>query len=106
MRMWVGIVCAVITILLWRWCVHADISRWWRLALFLPIRISLLGLMQARAQTCVALARSGTRNLDHGTEAVEDPRMLDMMRAQATRVRRQSLLVAVGITVLAVVLPR
>jgi len=44
----------------------------WRFFLFFPFYLSMLGFLQAKAKTCVALAFQGTRNLDHGSEKVSE----------------------------------
>jgi hypothetical protein len=48
--------------------------------------MGFLGIFQARARTCVALAAHGVRNMDAGTEAVQDTAELDASRAEARRV--------------------
>jgi hypothetical protein len=66
----------------------------WRLDLGLSARVAsaflffvgFLGIFQARARTCIALAAQGARNLDAGAEAVEDAAELEASRAEARRV--------------------
>ena len=58
----------------------------WRSIAFLPLLGGMLGLLQARGQTCVALAARGERNLDRGTERVSDPAELRLQQHQSRRI--------------------
>ena len=80
----------------------SGVSRFWRLVLFLPAWLGALGLLQARAGTCVALAQRGTRNLD-GKEEPAPEAELGPARAQARSLHVQALitaLVATGLSLL------
>lgn len=80
-------------------------SRPWRLVVFFPAMMSAVGILQARAHTCVALAHRGTRDLDHGIEAVDDAAVLATMRRQAADVLRTATIVAAVFTAIVVALP-
>jgi hypothetical protein len=75
----------------------------WRSIAFLPVLGGMLGLLQARGQTCVALAARGERNLDRGTERVSDPAELRLQQHQSRRILAQAVVVSAGITLLLVV---
>ena len=77
---------------------HAPRS--WRLLLVLPWWTACLGIFQARAQVCVALAARGVRNLD-GQEQAQPAAELLAVRREARRVHVRSLLAAVLLTLLA-----
>src|SRR5687768_17139750 len=70
----------------------------WALELPLAVRavsalfffIGFIGVFQARAHTCVALASRGVRDMDAGPEAIEDPAEVAALRAQSRRVLIQS----------------
>jgi hypothetical protein len=51
-----------------------------------------LGIFQARAHTCVALASRGSRDLDVGEERIEQAQELTAVRAQARAVMARTLL--------------
>jgi hypothetical protein len=74
-----------------------DVPRLWRIALFVPVWLGALGILQARAGTCVALARRGTRNLDRREEPAPDAE-LGPVRERARQLHLQSLLVASLVT--------
>jgi hypothetical protein len=76
-----------------------------RMAVFLPLVVGLIGLLQVRAKTCVALAARGLRNMDGGDEAIADPGELRAVKAQARRVNIQAVLIASAITALLLALP-
>jgi hypothetical protein len=82
----------------------------WSLDLGLPTRLAsaflffmgFLGIFQARARTCVALAAQGVRNMDAGAEAIQDRAELDASRAEARRVLVRSAIATLVVTAVAV----
>jgi hypothetical protein len=64
-----------------------------------------VGILQARAHTCVALASRGIRDMDDGPEEIGDAAELAAVRAQARRVLVWSLIGAVLLTAGAMALP-
>lgn len=52
------------------------------------------------------LASRGARNMDTGIEQIEDERALAQVRRQARSVARKAILLGVGLTLLALLLPR
>ena len=82
------------------------LPRWLRLGLFGPFALGAFGVVQAYEQTCVALARSGARDLDSGAEQIDDPAMTRQINRQARKVFAESLLGAALLTALALALPR
>lgn len=71
--------------------------RYWRLLLFLPFWTAALGIFQARANVCVALAARGTRNLD-GQQEPQPAAELAAVRQEARRVHVRALLTALVLT--------
>jgi hypothetical protein len=67
--------------------------------------VGFVGLFQARAETCVALASRGVRDMDTGPEPIDDPAERADVRAQARRVLVRSALATVIATALALALP-
>ncbi|MEY4548702.1 MAG: hypothetical protein RL685_4897 [Pseudomonadota bacterium] len=73
--------------------------RYWRLLLFLPFWTAALGIFQARAQVCVALASRGVRNLE-GQQEPQPAAELAAVRKESQRVHVRSLLTALALTAL------
>ncbi len=66
-------------------------NRWWRLVLVLPMIAAALGYFQAREQTCVRLAATGTQNLDVGHNVENrDPEFVTRTIEQAQKVWAKS----------------
>ena len=79
---------------------------WWtRGVVFFPVWIAALGLLQAREQTCVALAARGVRNMDNGEEPIEDEAAARLLREKARRINRRAMLVAAIVTLVALAFP-
>ena len=78
--------------------------RGWRLMLVLPWWTACLGIFQARAQVCVALAARGLRNLD-GQQEPQPAAELEAVRREARRVHVRSLLAAALLTLLSIAWP-
>ena len=91
-------VCAVVTLIF----ILDGAPRLWRLSLFLPWWLSALGVLQARAQTCVALAARGQRQFGGAPEALPELEAAQTKR-QARRVLVQSFVVALCITLASLV---
>lgn len=66
-----------------------------RLLIALPAAAAAIGFFQAQAQTCVALAKLGVRNMDDGNSAVTDAAELQAMRAQSQQVYLKTLIAAI-----------
>lgn len=79
--------------------------RWSRLFVFFPLWMAGLGLLQARAQTCIALAARGVCNMDGGEEPVTDGALASRLREKAAAVHRRALTVAAAITIVVLVFP-
>lgn len=73
-------------------------SRLSRIWVFLPLLMTSVLLLQVQAQTCVALAARGQRDLDHGAEPVVDVRELKAVKAQAQQVTIRSVVIALLVT--------
>ncbi len=83
----------------------ADVTRWWRLLLFLPYWIAGSGYLQAREKTCVRLAALGACNLDHGVEKIEDAHLVSVLRSQAYKIHLLSLAAGLVLTGISLALP-
>ncbi len=79
---------------------------WWsRVVVFFPVWLAALGLLQAREQTCVALAARGVCNMDAGEAPIEDESAARALREKARRINRRAMLVAAIVTLVALAFP-
>jgi hypothetical protein len=99
-RLALGLASLTLALLLASAMLWLDVSRIWRLALFLPALTAALGIRQAAAQTCVRLSAIGMKNLDSGNQRVTDSVETDAIRRQAAVVNRDSVLFAAAATAL------
>jgi len=83
--------------------INVDAPRWWRLALFIPFWVGMLGLVQAFKSTCVVLAGSGVRHLDGGEEPIQDEILREQLRKRARGIYMTSTSIAVLLTLLSFV---
>jgi hypothetical protein len=81
-----------------------DLGAWASVAGALAFFVGFLGVFQARARTCVALAALGARNMDAGAEAIDDLAELDASKAEARRVVVRSAIATIVVTALALLL--
>jgi hypothetical protein len=77
----------------------------WRLLIFLPVWAAAIGFFQVSAQTCVALAARGLKNMDAGDEDITDPTELKAVRAQSRAVHIRAVLTAVAVAALLALVP-
>ena len=103
-RLVVGIVLSSLTAVVAIYLIAADTPRVWRLLIALPAGAAGLGLFQAQASTCVALARLGMRNMDAGNEPVTDPEHLGRISEQSRRVYVRALCAAILVAAITLVL--
>jgi hypothetical protein len=94
-----AVVCAAVSVLF----ALEGVGRAWRLSLFLPWWISALGVLQARAQTCVALAARGQRQLGGAPEALPEGD-IEKVKLQAREVFFRSFVLAAALTALGMLL--
>ena len=97
--LWLGIAALIVAVLAWR---EAH-PLWYAMTAF-PFLMAMLGVFQAREQTCVFLAGVGQRDLDGGAERVIEPEVLAVMRRQAAVVWLRATLATVGLAGLAVLI--
>jgi len=100
-----GIACLAASAALVFVFVGYDAPRLARVPVFLPLWMASLGLFQARASTCIALASRGTCNMDSGERPVDDERSVARLRLQARRIHRRALITAAVLTVAVVAFP-
>lgn len=104
-RLVVGVVMLACGILLGAAMVAMGAPRVWRPTVFVPLLVGALGLLQARDNTCLALAARGARNMDGGDEPIADATELSRVRAQARRVRGQAIALAALLSGVLIALP-
>lgn len=90
-----------------------DVNRFWRLLLYVPWVIATGGYFEAKARTCVAQANNGTCSMEDGFYAartvrgdkITDPVMAARLRKRAQKISIQIQATAIGLTLLALLLP-
>jgi len=88
---------AVVVVAAWA----LDLGSWASVASAFLFFMGFVGVFQARARTCVALAAQGVRNMDAGAEGVEDAAEAAALRAQARGVLIRSAIATVLVTAVA-----
>jgi hypothetical protein len=96
---WLGLAALLIAVLAW-----SDARPLWYGLTAIPFLMAMLGVFQAREQTCVFLAGVGHRDLDGGAERVTDPEVLAVMRRQAAVVWLRATLATIGLAGFAVLI--
>ena len=90
-----GVAFTIVMFAALRW---TESDRYWYLLLFVPALLAVLGLLQVRERTCVALAARGLRNFDHGDERIADESELRSLQRRAVYIYLKSLVIAVVFT--------
>ena len=85
------------------WLVQADASRWLRLLIFPVLWLGAVGLLQARARTCIAFAARGTCDLDAGISEMT-PEIARALRSRARSITRVATLISAILTLLALLI--
>jgi hypothetical protein len=98
-RVWIGTGLLAVAVLSAAALLSEHAARPWRLLVFVPLLLGLIGLLQVPAKTCVALAARGLKDLDDGEVKVKSPDELRQLSAQARRVIAQATAVATLLTV-------
>jgi hypothetical protein len=82
-----------------------DASRWWRLGGFPLIWFGTLGLTQARARTCVALAARRTCDAEMAGGGLTDAEA-EILARRGRAILRRATLIAGAVTLLTLMLPQ
>lgn len=72
--------------------------RGYRLALFLPIFLTMFGFFQAKKSHCVILGMRGVRNMGHGEEPLADAGLKERLRRESFHILLLSLALAAALT--------
>lgn len=86
------------------WLEQAGVSRWWRIGVFPLLWLGVVGLLQARARTCIAFAARGTCDRDADIKELT-PEAADFLRQRARSIARRTTLFAAILTLLAIAAP-
>ena len=86
------------------WLEQSGVSRWWRMAVFPLLWFGVVGLLQARARTCIAFAARGTCDRDADIKELT-PEAADFLRQRARSISRRTTLFAAILTLLAIAAP-
>lgn len=79
--------------------------RLWRSALFIPVFLGALGLIQSRKKTCVLLAERCVSHPDSGEKKIKDPELAKHLKARGKDILFDALLWATLTTVLFILFP-
>jgi hypothetical protein len=82
-----------------------DAPRLSRLVVFVPMWIAGLGLFQAQARVCVALAGKSLQNMDAREEKIADAATDEQLRAKAKAINRKAVLTATVVAAIVVAFP-
>ena len=104
-RLRFGIIAFAIGIVILIVLMATGVDRLWRLPLFLLFAAGATGYFQWHDKTCVALARTNSRHIGDKEEKIEDASELAQVKWQASRVQLKALLLAVPLTLIALLLP-
>lgn len=86
------------------WIDQTGASRWWRIGAYPLLWLGVVGLLQARARTCIAFAARGSCDPDAGITELT-PETADLLRERARSIVRTGTILALVLTVLAVAAP-
>ena|SRR5579862_1598377 len=81
------------------------VNPWWRLFIFFPAALSAIGFLQARARFCLAYGLAGIFNFEMPGKGhrVKDDAALSLDKKKANQILLCSLLIAMAVTLVAVV---
>jgi len=85
-----------------------DLSRYYRIILFLPALLAAFGYLQARNKFCVGYAAAGQQNAAEGSKkavSINDKAALVADKRKARQINVQAFAVAMVVNVIAVILP-
>ena len=82
---------------------HSGTSRWWRVGAFPLLWLGAVGILQARARTCIAFAARATCDPDAGLTELTTA-VADQLRQRARTIVRLATLIAAVVTALALLL--
>ncbi len=102
-RLIFGLVTFAISLAVLAILVATGANRLWRLPLFLLFWSGASGYFQWRDKTCVGLASRNSRKLGDKMEKIEDA--AELAQVQRQRVQLKAMMVAIPLTLIALVLP-
>ncbi|HKT79661.1 MAG TPA: hypothetical protein VJP86_05545 [Vicinamibacterales bacterium] len=82
----------------------SGMSRPWRLATFPLFWMAAIGLLQARASTCIALARRGSCDVDAGVGTLNADEQ-QALRQRSRTIAGQATIIALVLTLVVLLLP-
>lgn len=97
-----------ISIALLVFLVFADVSRWTRIVLFLPLLIAFACYLQAKNRFCVTYGSIGEQNATPGSKKsskVADTDAVAKDKKRASEIKRQAVVLAVIATAFCLVIP-
>ena len=77
----------------------------WRLLLFLPFFLGMLGLIQDREKTCVLLAELGVQNMDSGEKKIDEITIANELKKRGRKILAKSVFSAALVTAVLFLFP-
>lgn len=99
-RFVMGVVMLALSLGLGLILIAGDGERVWRLLLFAPIFLGMLGVIQARQKTCALLAEFCLRETETGEKKINDLEVANQLKIRGRKILIQSVFWAVVLTVL------
>lgn len=85
--------------------IFTGVARLWRLLLFFPVLLGMLGLIQAREKTCALLAEFGLRDMDSGEKKIDDVAVRSQLKSRGRGILVKSALSAALLTAVSLLFP-
>ena len=93
-RILLGAVMLGVSLILWLALAGTQAPRGWRLVLIMPLFLAMLGLLQARENTCAVMAERGILNWDQGEAKIDDADLASALRRRGRKIWIATLLAA------------
>jgi hypothetical protein len=90
-----GLILFVFAVSVTVWLMKRGATTAWFSIVFVLLLLAAVSLLQARDKTCVVLAARGTRETEQGIRPITDPNEVWQLKAQAARVYKEALAIAV-----------
>jgi hypothetical protein len=104
-RLILGLVMLMLSIGLGTFSVHAGLMQPWRLLVGIPLFLSILCLMEYRDKTCIVYSEAGIKNMDSGSQKIDEQAVADAIRARGRGLVVKSLVSAAALTILFFIYP-
>ncbi len=105
-RYTIGFVSIAAAVFLFEWFLLIGAYRFWRLFLFIPFFLGILGIHQASQHICVALAVQGKKNLDRVEKRIENADEMSYLKKRGCEILFESFFAAAALTTFCLLFPK